>query len=95
MKELQPVNQHVVIDITPDSKEQRTVGGIIIPGTVQEKPQMGPVVAMGLIDNAEINPGDVVLYKQYSGTEIDFEGKRYLILPYAEILARIVETEQI
>jgi chaperonin GroES len=37
----------------------------------------------------------VVIFKPYSGTEIDFEGKKYLILPYADILAKIVETEEI
>ncbi|MFA5974351.1 MAG: co-chaperone GroES [Lentimicrobiaceae bacterium] len=95
MKELQPVNQHVVIDITKDNKEQRTAGGIIIPDTSREKPQMAPIIAIGVIENAELVPGDIVIFKPYSGTEIDFEGKKYLILPYADILAKIVETEEI
>lgn len=95
MKELQPVNQHVVIDITIENKEQRTAGGIIIPDTSREKPQMASVIAIGVIDNPEVVPGDVVIFKAYSGTEIDFEGRKYLILPYADILAKIVETEEI
>lgn len=95
MKELQPVNQHVVIDITIENKEQRTAGGIIIPDISREKPQMAPLVAIGIMDNPEVVPGDVVIFKPYSGTEIDFEGRKYLILPYADILAKIVETEAI
>jgi chaperonin GroES len=95
MKELQPVNQQVVIDITIPSNEQRTAGGIIIPDTVKEKPKMAPVVWMSVIENAEVKPGDTVLFKPYSGTEVEFEGKKYLILPYADILAKIVETEEI
>ncbi len=95
MKELQPVNQHVVIDITIGNKEQRTAGGIIIPDTSREKPKIAPIVAIGIIENSELAPGDVVIFKPYSGTEIDFEGRKYLILPYADILAKIVETEAI
>ncbi len=95
MKELQPVNQQVILDITVSNQEQRTASGIIIPDTAKEKPQMAPVVGMSVIDNPEIKPGDTVLFKAYSGSEIEFEGKKYLILPYSDILAKIVETEEI
>jgi chaperonin GroES len=95
MKELQPVNQQVVLDITESKQEQRTASGIYIPDTAREKPKMAPVVWMSVIDNAEIAPGNIVLFKAYSGTEVEFEGKKYLILPYSDILAKIVETEEI
>ena len=91
MKELQPVNQQVVLDISISNEEQRTASGIIIPDTAKEKPKMAPVSWMSSIDNAEIKPGDKVLFKPYSGTEVEFEGKQYLILPYADIMAKIVE----
>jgi chaperonin GroES len=95
MKELQPVNQHVILDITESGDERRTSSGIIIPDTAKEKPKIAPVVWMSTIDNAEVKPGETVLFKPFSGTEVEFEGKKYLILPYADILAKIVETEQI
>jgi chaperonin GroES len=95
MKELQPVNQQVVIDITESNQEQRTSSGIIIPDMAKEKPKTAPVIWMSVIENAEIKPGDTVLFKPYSGTEIEFEAKKYIILPYADILAKIVETEEI
>ncbi len=95
MKELQPINQHVALDISETAAEKRTPSGIIIPDTAKEKPQFARIAWMGVVDNAEVKPGDTVLFKAYSGTEIDFEGKKYLILPYADILARIVETEEI
>ncbi len=94
MKELQPVNQQVVIDVTP-AQEQRTAAGIIIPDTAREKPRIAPVVWMSVIDNAEVKPGDNILFKPFSGTDVEFEGRKYLILPYADILAKIVETEEI
>lgn len=95
MKELQPVNQQVILDITESNQEQRTASGIIIPDTAREKPKMAAVSGMSMIDNPEIKPGDMVLFKPYSGTEVEFEGKKYLILPYSDILAKIVETEEI
>jgi len=95
MKELQPINQLVVLNITESKNEQRTSSGIIIPEIAKEKPLSAPVVWMGVIENAEIKPGDVVLYKPFAGTEVEFEGNKYLMLPYADILAKVVETEKI
>lgn len=95
MKELQPINQNVLLDITDDSKEQTTASGIIIPDTAREKQKTAKVVGLSNIDNAEISVGDVVLFKEYSGTETEFEGKKYLILPYADVMAKVVETESI
>jgi len=95
MKELQPTNQNVVIDLSDSQKEQVTESGIIIPDTAKEKPIMAPVKWMGNIEDAEVKPGDIVVFKAYSGTEIEFESNKYLILPYADILAKVVETESI
>ncbi|MBN2611269.1 MAG: co-chaperone GroES [Bacteroidales bacterium] len=95
MKELLPVNQHVVLDISETGAEQRTRSGIIIPDSAREKPKFAKLVWMSAIENAEVSPGDTVLFKSFSGTEVEFEGKKYLILPYADLLAKIVETEAI
>lgn len=95
MKELQPVNQNVLLDITEEDKVQTTASGIIIPDTAKEKNNIAKVVAMSNIENAEIAVGDSVLYKQFSGTETEFEGRKYLLIPYAELLAKVVETDAI
>lgn len=95
MRELQPVNQNVLIDITEEKKEVKTASGIILPDSAKEKDPSGKVVAMSNIENAEVQVGDLVLYKKFSGTETEFEGKKYLLLPYADVLAKVVETESI
>ncbi|HEC43010.1 MAG TPA: co-chaperone GroES [Bacteroides sp.] len=95
MKELQPINQNVLLDITDEAAEQTTASGIIIPDTAREKPKTAAVVGLSNIENAEISLGDVVLFKEYSGTETEFEGKKYLLIPYADIMAKVVETESI
>ncbi len=95
MKELLPVNQNVILDISDTETEQKTASGIIIPDSAKEKPKFAKVVAISNIENVEIAVGDTVYYKEFSGTETEFEGKKYLIIPYADILAKAVETETI
>jgi chaperonin GroES len=95
MKELQPINQNVLLELSEDKAEQKTASGIIIPDSAKEKQEVAKVVAVSNIENVEIVPGDQVLYKKYSGTEVEFEGKTYLVVPYADILSKVVETESI
>ena len=95
MNTLQPVNQNVLLDITEDKSEQKTASGLYIPDSAKEKPTIATVVGLSVLENAEIAIGDKVLFKQYSGTETTFEGKKYLLIPYADILAKIVESEAI
>ena len=95
MKELQPLNEHVLLDITEEKQEQKTSSGIIIPDSVKEKKKIARVVAISSIDNSALSIGDEVMYKDFSGTEAEIEGKKYLLIPYADILAKIVETEAI
>jgi len=53
------------------------------------------VIAVSQIENLEVAVGDIVYYKEFSGTETEFDGHKYLVIPYADILAKIVETEAI
>ena len=50
---------------------------------------------MSNIENAEIVVGDKVLYKAFSGIETEFEGNKYLLMQYPELMAKIVETDKI
>jgi chaperonin GroES len=93
MKELQPINQHVLLEL--EAAQEKTASGIIIPDTAKEKPTFAKVVAISGIEDLEIAVGDVVFYKNFSGTEIEFEGREYLMIPYADILGRLVETDKI
>lgn len=95
MKDLLPVNQNVILDVTTEQKEQTTSSGIIIPDSAKEKPKFAKVVSLSNIENAEIAVGDTVFFKEFSGTETEFEGKDLLVIQYADILAKIVETEEI
>jgi chaperonin GroES len=94
MKELHPVNQQVLLELD-SQKEKKTATGIIIPDSASEKPRFGKVLSMSQIDNPEIAVGDVVYFKEYGGQNVKFEGKEFFLIPYADILAKVVETEEI
>ena len=74
--------------------ETKTAGGIIIPGTAQEKPQEGEIVAVGpgARDEAgklialDVKVGDKVLFGKWSGTEIKLAGQDLLIMKESDIL---------
>jgi len=95
MKEIQPINQNVLLDISEKVNEQKTESGLLLPETAKEKQNMGVVMAISNIENPEISVGDKVIYKEFSGNEIKMDGKEYLLIQYSDILAKVVDTEEI
>ena len=79
--------------------DQKTAGGIIIPDTVQEKPQEGQVVSVGpgaRNDRGDLVPtqlktGDRVLFAKWSGTEVKIDGEDLLIMKESDVLGVIEE----
>lgn len=76
-------------------KEETTRSGIVLPDTAKEKPQEGRIIAAGpgrRLDSGElvaleVKVGDKVLYAKYAGTEVKLDGKEFLIVREADILA--------
>jgi len=84
---MKPINDRVVVK--PAEAETKTPGGIILPDTAKEKPQMGKVVAVGPGKDGNkmtVKKGDKVLYGKYAGQEMNYEGKDYLIMREDDIL---------
>jgi chaperonin GroES len=87
-----PLGDRVVVRRVPE--EQKTAGGIIIPDTVQEKPQEGEIIAVGpgaLDDNGkrvvpEVSAGDFVLFGKWSGSEVKVDGQDLLIMKESDIM---------
>ncbi|MFA7616459.1 MAG: co-chaperone GroES [Moheibacter sp.] len=85
---IKPLADRVLVE--PAAAETKTASGIIIPDTAKEKPQQGTVVAVGKGKKDEpmtVKVGDKVLYGKYSGSELKWEGKDYLIMKESDILA--------
>ena len=88
---LKPLADRVLV--LPAPAEEK-VGGIIIPDTAKEKPQRGKVVAAGQGTNDDamiLKAGDVVLYGKYAGTEIEYDGEKYLMMRQSDVLAVVEE----
>lgn len=85
---IKPLADRVLIE--PAAAEEKTIGGIIIPDTAKEKPLQGKVVATGNGTKDEelvVKEGDTVLYGKYAGTELEYDGKKYLVMRQSDILA--------
>ena len=74
--------------------EETTKSGIILTSKTQEKPQQAEVIAVGggkVVDGKEVpvqvKPGDRVIYGKYTGTEIKYEGEKYLVINADDIIA--------
>ncbi len=85
---IKPLADRVLIE--PAAAEEKTIGGIIIPDTAKEKPLKGKVVAAGNGTKDEemvVKAGDTVLYGKYAGTELEYDGTKYLVMRQSDILA--------
>lgn len=85
---IKPLSDRVLIE--PNPTEEKTASGLFIPETAKEKPLVGKVVAVGPGTSEvkmEVTVGCSVLYGKYAGTEINFEGKDYLIMRQSDLLA--------
>jgi len=88
-----PMDDRVLVQ--PCEAEETTAGGIILPDTAREKPQRGVVVSCGpgkLLDSGKrgemsVQLGDEVFYGKYSGSEIEFDHDKYVVLRENDILA--------
>ena len=86
---IKPLGDRVLV--LPAPAEEK-VGSIIIPDTAKEKPLHGKVVATGNGTKDEemfLKAGDEVLYGKYSGTELAYEGTKYLMMRQSDVLAVI------
>ena len=87
---IKPLADRVLVE--PKEAETKTASGLFIPDSAQEKPLQGKIVATGngkKDEPMELKAGDEVLYGKYAGTEINYEGKKYLIMKQSDILAII------
>ena len=93
---VRPLDDRVVIK--QSEAEEKTTGGIILPDTAKEKPQIGKVMAVGpgkILDNGKhaemsVKKNDTVIYAKYMGNDIEIDGEKYVILKESDILG-IVE----
>ncbi len=91
---LQPIGDHILVK--PHSQEETTKGGIVLPGSAQEKPQTGEVIAVGQgkyyddtlvsFKDMGITVGASIMFSKYGPTEVKLDGDDYYILESHDIL---------
>jgi chaperonin GroES len=92
---LRPLDDRVVIK--QSEAEDKTAGGIILPDTAKEKPQIGKIISVGpgkTLDDGKrgkmsVKKNDEVIYSKYIGNEIEIDGEKYVVLRESDILGII------
>lgn len=92
MIRLKPLHDRIAVEAV--EQDEKTAGGIIIPDTAKEKPMQGMVIAVGEGAKDEqgkripmdIKVGDKILYGKWSGTEVEVNGKKVLIMKESDVM---------
>ena len=88
---IRPLHDRVVV--RRKEEEEKTAGGIVLPGNAKEKPSQGEVIAVGngrILENGEarslaVKVGDTVVFGQYAGNTVKIDGEELLIMSESDI----------
>src|SRR3954470_10274270 len=89
---LRPLQDRVIVK--QSEAEEKTKSGILLPDTAKEKPTRGKVIAVGPGRNDDtgkpmeigLRVGETVYYGKYSGTDIEVNGEKFVILRESDVL---------
>ncbi|MBU6229949.1 MAG: co-chaperone GroES [Cyanobacteria bacterium REEB459] len=92
---VKPLGDRILVKVS--DAEEKTAGGILLPDTAKEKPQVGEVAQVGpgkrnddgVYQVLEVKVGDRVLYSKYAGTDIKLGNEEYVLLRESDILAAL------
>lgn len=90
---LKPINGRVLLK--PLEVQEKTAGGIYIPDTAREKIHEGKIIDVPKDLTDEVVTGDIVVYKEYSGTEVKVDGEAYLLVTVDDLLAKYESVDEI
>lgn len=91
---IRPLHDRVLV--RREEEEEKTAGGILLPGSAKEKPNQGEVIAVGsgrVLDSGDVRPvdvkvGDKVVFGKYAGSDtIEVDGEELVILNESDIKA--------
>lgn len=90
--EIQPLGERVLLEQV--EKETRTAGGIYLPEESRPERKEGLVIAVGTNKDGKelpLSKGDRVIYGGYNNEELEMNGKKYVLIEFKDIMARIVK----
>jgi len=91
MPNFKPLGDRILVNVLPE--REVTKGNLLIPDMAKERPMEAEVLAVGRRD-LSVEVGDHVYFGKYSGTEIELEGEKYLILKEDDILGKETKSER-
>lgn len=84
-----PLHDNIIIEIIPE--EKITKSGIYILDTKKDEPiKKGLIISVGSGTKEfpmTLKEGDIILYPNYAGVEVEIDGKIYLIMKESNVLA--------
>ena len=90
---LEPIKGRILVK--PIKAKEETHHGIYLPDTSKKKVNEGKIIAVAEDTNEEVAVGDRVIFKEFSGTEVKIEGKKYILLNEEDLLVKYVELDEI
>jgi len=92
---MKPLGDRVLVKVS--ESEEKTAGGILLPDTAKEKPQVGEVTAVGpgkrsddgSRQEIEVKVGHKVLLSEYAGTDVKIGNDDFVLLSEKDILATL------
>jgi chaperonin GroES len=92
---IRPLHDRVVV--RRKEQEEKTAGGIVLPGSAKEKPSQGEILAVGngrILENGDVKSldvkvGDTVVFGQYAGSAVKIDGEELLIMTESDIFGVI------
>ncbi|MBZ6527618.1 co-chaperone GroES [Aerococcaceae bacterium DSM 111021] len=84
---IKPLGKRVVIKVA--ETEETTASGFVLPSSAKEKEQFGEIVEIGpeIEEKDAVKVGDTVFFKNFSGTEVDYDGESFMIIEHKDLLA--------
>ena len=84
---IEPIGEMILLAM--ENAPEKTASGLLLPEEAREKMTVGIVESAGSEVKA-ISVGDRVIYRQYSGTKLEWMGQDYLLIKEEDIQAKVV-----
>lgn len=97
---MKPLEDKILVSPVP--KKEVSDGGVILPNEYRARDSRGYVIAVGPGKYAmdghrmelDVEIGDLIFYTSNAGTDIEFNGAKYLVLRQAEVLCKIPGSDE-
>ena len=85
---IEPMGEMVLLEM--ENAPEKTESGLLLPEEAREKMNVGKVVSVGP-DVEGLNLDDRVIYRQYSGTKVEWLGIEYMLIKSEDLQAKVLD----